>query len=347
MDYEIIAGIAVPLIYLIIFFAALIFFWEKIFDAFSLARYKNLQRVHDNEVPRLGGLFIYLSLWMILFLDPNVNSLFKNILISSIPIFLIGLKEDIFHNTSPFQRLFFITLSCLFFFFLNPIEFPKIDIPIISNLLSIRPVEIIFFVFSILIVSNGSNFIDGMNGLLPLTIISQLISILFLSSIFADKEVEKIIYLLGFPLIVFFLFNYPFGKIFIGDLGAYCYGFFVSLLVITFFGRNNDLLSWNAVLILVYPSFEVLFSVFRKKNPFDADNLHLHTLFFKLINKKFNNRLLSNNLTTFVMSIFFMAPISIVFIYNSVFNLLIVLILYVLLYLVTYNILLRMTNESN
>ena len=54
---------------------------------------------------------------------------------------------------------------------------------------------------------------------------------------------------------MFVIFNFPIGKIFVGDFAAYFYGFLNSILTIYFFGKHSDLLSWLAILILFFGSF--------------------------------------------------------------------------------------------
>jgi len=114
-------------------------------------------------------------------------------------------------------------------------------------------------------------------------------------------------------LFVFLLFNYPSGRIFIGDFGAYFYGFVISLLAIYTFGEYPELLTWLAVLVLSYPSIELLFSFIRKKlnskSPLEADDKHLHTLIYKKFFFKLGRHKLANNITTLSLFIFWMGPL--------------------------------------
>ena len=87
------------------------------------------------------------------------------------------------------------------------------------------------------------------------------------------------------------VFNYPLGKIFLGDLWAYLIGFIISILTIKFFGILK-ILVLKCNFDLFYPSIEILFSFIRKlfygkKSPLEADNMHLHSLIFKLGRTKY------------------------------------------------------------
>ena len=55
------------------------FRWKAIFQYLHLKTYKNIQRVHNDEVSRLGGFLIYLFLWIIYFLV-YVEVLIKDLL---------------------------------------------------------------------------------------------------------------------------------------------------------------------------------------------------------------------------------------------------------------------------
>lgn len=294
-----------PLLCLFIAFTFLSLFWTKIFHALNLKTYQDIQRVHKNEVSRLGGLFIYIFIASLMWLELIQQKFILNILIAAIPFISIALKEDIFHNTTPKLRLITMVMSCLIFFYLNPINFPVIDFPYLGYLISLYPVGIIFFTFSSLVVMNGMNMIDGMNGLFGITAILQLLSISSIGFFYEDSEIIFLSMIFMAPLIIFLGFNFPFGKVFIGDTGAYFYGFVIALLTIYTFGKNNQLLSWLAILILFYPCMEILFSFIRKiagrLSPLAPDNQHLHTLIFGVLKKKSNKTNFSNVMTTFIL----------------------------------------------
>ena len=340
---EILFSIQYPLIGLVVIFAILSFYWNAIFNFLKLKTYDNVQRVHANEVSRLGGLVIYAFFWIIFFFDFIEDKLFFNILISSIPFVLISLKEDLLQNTAPRNRLLLMILSCLIFFYINPITFPIIDIPYIGDLISFYPISILFFSFSILVLMNGMNLIDGMNGLMPLTVFFQLLSLMIISLTVNDLFVFQLTIIFALPLIFFLLFNFPLGKLFIGDLGAYFYGYVIGLLIIYFFGKYNNLLTWNAIVILFYPCFELLFSFIRKIrnniNAFEADASHLHSIIcnylvkFKLIN---NNK--ANNLVTIFLIPFYVLPFFISINFYSTSYIFLSLAILILIYLYFYSL---------
>ena len=338
---EILFLIKYPLIGLFLTFAILSFCWNPIFTCLNLKAYNNIQRVHKDEVARLGGLIIYLLFWLIYIFDFIRYDLLYNLLVSALPIVLISIKDDLFHNSSPKNRLLLMILGCLIFFHINPIIFPTIELPYLEKIISFYPISIIFFTFSILVFMNGMNLIDGMNGLFGFTAFFQLISLAFLAYTYGDYAFMKIALFFSMPLVIFLFFNFPFGKIFIGDMGAYFYGFLISILSIIFFGKNPDIISWLAVWLLFYPCIELLFSIIRKiksrKNPFDPDKQHLHSIIFdKFINYNYdvNN---SNYFSTLTLFIFWLSPVSIIFIsLDNIYLIICLIVIFTLLYLFFY-----------
>ena len=342
--FEALILLSYPLLVLFIAFYFTSSFWEKVFLRLHFKRYQNIQRVHKNEVSRLGGLFIYIFFVSLVWLELIQQKIFVNIIISALPLVLIALKEDVFHNTSPRSRLILMVISCFIFFFLNPIDFPLIDFPFFGNLISLYPIGIIFFTFSLLVVMNGMNLIDGMNGLFGYTALSQLVSVIFLSNYVNDFDVMIICIFLSLPLIIFILFNYPFGKIFAGDLGAYFYGFANSIMVIYFFGKNDNLLTWLAVIIVFYPSIELLFSFVRKKlienkSPLMPDANHLHSLIFlKSSFKDIKHK--NNKVIMFIFPLVF-CPLISLYLINSIILIFITLVFLIIFYISLYFYMLR------
>ena len=324
---------------LVMIFVAISFFWKKIFTYFSLKTYQSKQRLHQDEVPRIAGLIMYIFLTIVAFF--SIESHYLNvILISALPIVLIGSKEDLFHNTSPKLRLIMMTISAGLFIFMLPTNLPEIDFPVINQIISIGFMKELFFMFCILVIINGNNFIDGVNGNLAFTNIIQLISLALLASMLGDIVIAQLSFVLLIPLIIFALFNFPFGKIFCGDAGAYFYGFAISASAIYLFGTYDDLLSWNAILILIYPSIELLFSFIRKKffenkSAFTADAKHLHSLIFRYINKQ-NSRCINNSMAIFYLLPFIAAPLLTYLIHEDIFAILFVIFVLFVIYIIMY-----------
>ncbi len=289
---------------------------KKFYRNLGLKSYQAIQRIHLNETPRLGGLVFILSLASFVMYSPNNESiqLFKLILICLIPITVIGLKEDLFHNVEPAIRL----LSLLFVGWLFRAQFtgplPSIaDVPLLGKLLALQGGVSFFYILSMVAVANGMNLIDGVNGLCGAVAISILGSLLFLSYKTSDLVMLSTIFSVILILIPFLIFNYPYGKIFLGDLGAYSLGLIISMLTIILFGRHPEFSPWGAVLILIYPATEVIFSLLRRAmkgvSIYHADTAHLHLKFFLFFRPQPGYKKMANALVTPILSPLWLLPL--------------------------------------
>ena len=324
-----------------IVFLLVSFFWQSLFSFFNLNQYKSVQRVHLGEVPRLGGFIFYIFFWAIWFLEIIQDAIYFNILLSALPFFVISFREDLFQDISPKIRLGAMITSVVIFFYINPMNFPIINIPFVQNLFQSYPFNIIFFGFSLIVLMNGMNLIDGMNGLFGFTALFQLLSLCFISYLVNDVLLLNISLFFSTSLIIFLSFNFPFGKIFVGDSGAYLYGFIIGIITLYLFGRNENLYSWSAVLILFYPCMELLFSYVRKvvsgKSPFVPDSFHLHSLIQKMLFIKFKNVTKSNSITTISLFPFWLFPfVFCIFFYNNLLLVIISLISLIIIYSLLY-----------
>ncbi len=134
---------------------------------------------------------------------------------------------------------------------------------------------------------NGSNFIDGFNGLLG---IHSLIIIFILSIInyyYGNFDLFFLCILFLICLIIFLIFNFPNSRIFLGNSGSYLIGLILAILVILTSQKTqyHKVYPFFFACLLNYIFFETFFSFFRKvfyekKNPLYPDKKHLHMLVF-------------------------------------------------------------------
>ena len=286
--------------------------------------YEGEQRVHIGEVSRWGGLMIFLSLMVFYHLNDVSNSdKYQYLLYLISPFMLLSFVEDTFNNLSFLIRLLFMCLTALIINIYWVDAFPLIEnIPIISYLLEFDLFVIVFFTLALVGLMNGANFIDGMNGLASLYFLGAGCGCITLAIIANDTEALMTIIPWLILMFCFLVFNFPFGKFFLGDSGAYLLAILLGTWVIDFFGRHQDISSWNAVLILIYPVLEVIYSASRKiiqgKSPFYPDRHHLHIKIYDIVVTATKKPLYANNVTTMFLALFWLAPaILLQFVYNS------------------------------
>lgn len=284
--------------------------------------YNSDQKTHTGYVPRLGGLLIICYFMIFLFfynLNDGIVFLNYKILISGFLMFFLTLKEDLFGNTQPISRLIVIFL-CSIFAVVNFDQLPDVDIFILSFFLENYIFEIIFYSLSLTILANGNNIIDGMNGLTSLSSISSLICLLTIGYNNNLNEVYFTILILLILLIIFLYFNFPNGKIFLGDSGAYWIGWITGILIIYIISNINYINPWIVLVIVFYPCFELFFSFFRKiiqsKSPFQADTYHLHLLIYKYFQNKHSESILNNSFITILMAPLWISNLFFIILFN-------------------------------
>ena len=320
---------------------------KKFYRKLGLKTYQAIQRIHLNETPRLGGFIFILSLIsFVAFSNTNESiQLLKIILICFVPIIFMGLKEDLFHNVEPAIRL----LALLFVGWLFRAQFTGplpilTDVPLIGKLFLLQGGISFFYILSMVAVANGMNLIDGVNGLCGAVALSILSALLFLSYKTADITMLSLIFSMILILIPFMLVNYPYGLIFLGDLGAYSLGLIVSMLTIILFGRHPEISPWGALLILIYPATEVVFSLLRRMvrgvSVYHADTAHLHLKLYLFFRPQPHYKKIANALVTPALSGLWLFPLlAITWVYHKPLFIWIAVILFILLYGLLYSVL--------
>tara|TARA_B100000579_G_scaffold188040_1_gene153407 strand:+ start:2320 stop:3324 length:1005 start_codon:yes stop_codon:yes gene_type:complete len=235
----------------------------------------------DHIPPALGGYFLILTLFFNNQIDLTQKFLF-------FLIFLSGTLSDFKILNSPTFRLVFQTLIILIFVYLTDLYLENTKIIFLDNLLENFYFNLFFCYFCIVILVNGTNFIDGLNGLVS-GYYAIVVFLLHFTGISSEIVNFQFVTLLIFVLFLMSLLNL-FNKIYIGDSGSYLIGFFMAFYLITIYLYNQNLSPFFIILLIWYPCFEILFSIFRKYklsvSPFSPDNSHLHQLLFKYLSKK-------------------------------------------------------------
>ena len=287
----------------------------------------------------IGGYIIFLY---ILFYNQNFE--FKE-LFFIFCIFFLGILSDNKIFNSPDKRLLAQIILIITYVGFTQTEIISTRIDFFDKLLELKFVNILFTTFCILILINGSNFIDGLNGLLI-----GYYTIILLIIINIDTQTGFSLIFLNyfiFVLIVLLVLNYL-NKIFLGDNGAYLLGFIFAYILIQLHENNNNISPYFVILLLWYPCFENLFSIIRKvklkNSPTKPDNNHFHQLFFVFLNDKFNtnSKLFINNLSSIIINIYhlFIFIIGMQYFEKTTIQLILIftnISLYLILYLYFYN----------
>ena len=300
------------------------------------------QKIHEGEIPRVGGLLFILSfLITLIIIEINYLLLILPLVFGSIIVFVFSFYEDLKQSLSPYFRLIILFLGSFVFIFFS--DLPDINISLLQSIKDNEVITILLFILSLMLLMNGFNFIDGLNGLSSFNFISIISSIMYVAYFYNDIFIVNLSALIIVFAIVVFLLNFPFGKIFLGDSGSYIYALFSGALIIYLFQRHSQLPTLLAMVILSYPITEMLFSILRKifikYSPFRPDVNHLHHLVFKKLRGNLRTR---NNMASLMMLPFCIIPFLLTYFsinYNlndNFFKFIMYVIIYVICYLFLY-----------
>lgn len=251
--------------------------------------FESPQKFHTIAVPRIGGIAIFLALLLAGFIrivfDWHSGILLLKILFCGIPAFMSGMIEDLTKKISPLIRLLACFGSAILALFILGTSITSIAVSWIDPILTVPLVAAILSCLMIAGLTNSYNIIDGFNGLACMVGIITLAAIGYVAFRNNDNALVFVVVATIGSVMGFFIWNFPRGLIFLGDGGAYLLGFLVGVLSMLLIQRNPAVSPWFACLINIYPIFETLFSIWRKKfikkmSPGMPDGTHLHMLIY-------------------------------------------------------------------
>lgn len=279
-------------------------FFVSLISTLALVRYQHLhkkvsgdhdlsgpQKFHTLAVPRIGGIGVYLALVITALFAHLVFKLDRGLLLLelcayALPVFTIGLIEDLTKKVGAKTRLAASAASAfLGLYFLN-ILITKIQVPGLDWLLGISMIAIIFTVIAVTGLANAYNIIDGFNGLASMVAMISLLAIGYVAFKANDPVLASACLIVIGAIGGFFIWNYPRGLIFLGDSGAYLIGYLIASLSILLVVRNPSVSPWFAFMVNAYPIFETLFTIWRRKihqgkSPGLPDGAHFHSLIYR------------------------------------------------------------------
>ena len=275
------------------------------------------QKLHAQPTPRIGGLVLIIGLLgagavMIYAETFPMRREFGLLLLAGIPAFLGGLVEDLTKKVGVVDRLLLTLLSGAIAAWILGAVLSRLDAPGGDLLIKWMPFAVIFTCFAVSGISNAVNIIDGFNGLAAGYSVIMLIPLAFVAYLINDSLVFTVAIALAGALLGFLVWNWPCGKIFLGDGGAYLLGFLLAELCVLLLVRNPQVTPWFPLLLFVHPVFETLFSASRRKfyhghSLGKPDALHLHTLIYKNIvpsephhGEPFNNLRRNNRVAKYI-----------------------------------------------
>lgn len=248
------------------------------------------QKFHAKPTPRIGGVPVAAGLAAGCALAWTQDAVDTRFLLgfglSVLPAFASGLVEDITKKIGPDMRLWASFLSALVAVYFFDAVVARSGVPWVDNLFAWYPLALIFTMVGVGGVAHAVNLIDGYNGLASMVAMLMLSVLGGVSWMLGDMSLTLICFALVGGTLGFFLWNFPHGRIFAGDGGAYLWGVSVALVAVLMIHRHPQVSPWFPLLVVIYPVFETLFTIYRRKfkqstDPGLPDAKHLHQLVYR------------------------------------------------------------------
>ncbi len=253
---------------------------RKLFDAVDE------RKIHTGNIPRLGGLGIFLSFVCALAIaiafsgrGLNTGGRFVAVVLCTLGVHVVGLIDD-FRNLRARYK-FLVEFAGAFVLVALGFRFYSITLPFASGSLALGAFSYPLTILWIIGVTNALNLIDGMDGLAGgISAFAALtFGVLFILN--GDSGAALACFALVGAVAGFLVFNLPPAKMFMGDGGALFLGFTLAILpLIGPAAGKAEIGFFPAVTVLILPIFDTFSAIIRRTragvSAFSPDRLHLH-----------------------------------------------------------------------
>jgi UDP-N-acetylmuramyl pentapeptide phosphotransferase/UDP-N-acetylglucosamine-1-phosphate transferase len=249
--------------------------------------HNGVQKFHRDPTPRIGGVALaaaFLAVWPLLTAD--LARIWGLIGLAGLPALGFGLAEDLTRQVAVRWRLAATMASGVLLALLTGYMVDAVDLPGVDWLLGFWIVAVIFTGFAVGGVANAVNIIDGFNGLAAGALVIMFGAFAWVAHQVGDGLVAGLALVYAALVLGFLVVNFPFGKLFLGDGGAYFCGYLLATLGVLMPARNPEISAWTAILICAYPVIETLASIARKSRRERSsisrpDRVHFHMLAYR------------------------------------------------------------------
>ena len=256
---------------------------------FNLVDLPNSRKLHKGSVPLVGGISIYLSIFVFIFYT-NINFSLLIIFLSSGIILIIGILDDSFELGITIRLISQLIASLI-------VIGTGLSIIDIGDYYLFNPIQLGIFgilltVFSIMGLTNAINFVDGIDGLCSGLVLIALLTLFFYIYFTGNSNENEVVIIKLFlvSILAFLLINLsltPFKKVFLGDAGSMVLGFILSWLLIYYSHPTIRLIHpVQTIWCVALPVFDLLGVIIRRIlrgiNPFKSDRRHIHHILLDL-----------------------------------------------------------------
>jgi UDP-GlcNAc:undecaprenyl-phosphate/decaprenyl-phosphate GlcNAc-1-phosphate transferase len=235
---------------------------------------------HKEITPLLGGLAIFLTIFLVMVYFTTQSDRLLSILIGSLVLVIVGLLDDAY-SLKAMIKLTGQTAAAVSVVLLNPGNFvlflnyfEGIGIP--------GGFAYILIIGWIVLMINALNLIDGLDGLAAGTAAIIFIALAAVNYLIWGSTGMLILQVIAAGACIGFLFyNFPPARVFMGDTGSMLLGFLLATsYLFSLRGIYGGAIVLGSLFIFAYPALDTTFAVMRRlyhrASIFGADRGHIH-----------------------------------------------------------------------
>jgi UDP-GlcNAc:undecaprenyl-phosphate/decaprenyl-phosphate GlcNAc-1-phosphate transferase len=239
----------------------------------------NHRKVHQNVMPRLGGLAIFIGVIAGYFASGLYSERVLTISVGACLIIAVGILDDMYELSAKIKFLAQILIAGLIVSSGLTIDF--ITIPFIVERMELGWLAYPVTIFWVVGITNAINLIDGLDGLAAGVSSIGIAAIAVLAGISGKGLILTLALIVLGSTLAFLFYNFYPAKIFMGDTGALFLGYCIAILSLLGLYKSVTLFSIIIpIIILGVPVFDTAFAIIRRminKQPISApDKSHLH-----------------------------------------------------------------------
>lgn len=263
--------------------------------AFGLVDVPNFRKVHEGEIPLIGGLAIFASVLLthliseIVFPGSISPTGMYSFYLAGAVLVVAGMVDD-YRGLSPLSRIIIEIVAVLVMIYGGGVVVTDLGTMTFDDMsVSLGTAAIPFTVFATVALINAINMSDGLDGLAGSLAFIPIIGFIVACELFGNMENNLILVLIAASIFAFLMFNVTVpGKrralIFLGDSGSMFLGLVLAWFVISLSQGEERAITPAATLwFLTLPIFDIVCMTFRRvmrrRAPFSPDKEHLHHVF--------------------------------------------------------------------
>ena len=254
-----------------------------------------VQASHTVPTPRIGGVAVMAGMVAGALIGLfQGHTMYLVLLLTGLPMFLTGLGEDLFRHISTKLRYLATVGSAAIAIWATGIWITTADSYGLEWAFAFPPLAILITLFVVASYCHAFNLIDGLNGLASGTGILIAVGLAGIAVQAGQLEIVSMCMITAVSIAGFFIFNFPFGRIFLGDGGAYIIGYMLTWIGLVILHLEPATSTWALFLVFFWPLADTLFAIYRRLSrgvSLDtADRLHFHQVVMRGLEISFLGR---------------------------------------------------------